>query len=469
MLSYRQKPGRVRRADDMLPTSEGGLETRPGAMQILDGPVDGAVPWGGRLVCSRYGRIQVWTGASTQGSVHDIAPSGPLLVGTSFQALTENAEREDRCYIGDGINPVSYIAYRNGKYERQWFDNSVTDENGVPYPLPAPTALATWRNRLWAAYGANRAQHCQNDDPTQWDPLWTVECQGSQPDRIEALMPMGGRLLSGLRNSVWAITGDSRYNFQREEVAKAVGAAGPYSMFVAGDEAWHLAGSGIYRLGDAAPRSKDMEGFFSANARLAQGSIVIDTIRRLALIAAYGRCLVMHLDTGRFGEIKGAVQGVFELQDYVGWYGSEGAWLLVAKDTDDYLADGTWRPFTADLESWDERPNPNGDGRAWLPRTVLTLAGSVRGTATYTVTRRDDGEEATASREGITLTDEVFETWDDIPTGAEGEPWPLAQVRREIPVQLAGETFRHRLSARCHMELKHFDPLYHFEQEESAA
>lgn len=468
MLSYRQKRGRVRRASNLLPTAGGGLETRPGAMQILDGAIDAAVAWGPRLVFARSGRIELWTGQSTQNNVFDIAPTGVLLDGTAFQALTTNAQREDRFYVADGIKPLWYIAYRNGAYARQTFDNETLDANGVPYPLPVPTAVATWRNRLWVSTGSNRARHCQNDRPAEWDPLWTVECQGNKPDRIDALEPHGDQLLAGLTQSLWAISGDSQYNFSRDEISQLAGAAGPNSMFVSGQDAWRINGSGLYRLGDAGPASSDMDGFFTAGARLAQASIVIDSFRRLALIAAHGRALVMHLDTLRWGEIQGAVQGVFELEDYVGWYGSDGAWLLVSRDTDDFLADGTFRPFTADLESWDERPNTDGDGRAWLPRTVLELAGSVRGTATYSVTRRDQGETATFTRSGISLADETMDRWDEDVANSPGEPWPLAPVRRDIPVQLAGETFRHRLSAPCFMALLAFNPLYHYEDADAA-
>ncbi len=456
MLSLHPQPGRLRHANNLLPTKEGGMASRPAAVQIVSGDIADAAPWGNRLLIEKQGRIRLWDGIQE----NDIAPAGRGLQATSYQALTSNASREDRLYVADGINPLWYIARRSGVFGRYDIENKVKDANGKTYAVPTAQAVATWRGRLWAAFGTNRGQHCQFDDPDYWDPLWTVECQGDKPDRILAFKPHNKGLIAGLRHSTWAITGDSHYNWQRDKIA-AYGVTGPDA--IAGDDQlfFWLSSVALHQGGQPEPLSDDLRELFATPQYPAE--LAIDRRRRQLLVLIGGRLFAMHLDKpGRFGEIVGhQARGLIALDDYTGWYGADGAWVLGARDVPDRKLDGTQTGFTSLYDTWEDIPNPNGGGRAKLPRTVAVVLGSSRGNATYTVTASDEKGEnsfsATAS-----LTDRAPDLWSDKIAGLAGEQWPTAPVRREFAPQLAGTKFRHRLSADCHMEVQTFEPKYKF-------
>lgn len=449
MLSLHPQPGRLRAADNLVPTKEGGMASRPAANQIVAGDIAQGAAWGNRALLEKNGRLVVWDGSGE----YDVGPAGHQLVASSFQALTANAARQDRLYVADGISLLWYVARTGGAYVRTTVQNTVLDANNQPYAIPIPTTIATWRGRLFIGYGGNRVQHCQFDDPAYWDPLWTVELQGPDPDRVVALEPDGARLLAGLVNSVWQITGDSHYNWQRDSLAD-VGAAGPNAL----GGGYVVSAKGVHRLGTAEPVSADLREAFEAP--VAPGELVLDPRRRLVLVLLMGRLFVTHLDSpGRWGEIKGfRIAGLLQLADYTGWYGADGAWLLGARDMADAWLDGTRSNFTSLYDSWEDIPNVNGRGRAKLTRTRLVVRGSTRANATYTATN----DEGTAVTVTATLSDEYATPWADDVAGLNGQLWPTASVRRDLPVNLAGRTFRHQLSAPCHLEVLEFEPVYKF-------
>lgn len=432
------------------------MASRPAALQIIAGDIAAAQPWGNRLLVEKNGRIVLWDGIAE----HDIAPAGHGLQATAFQALIGNAQREDRLVVADGVNPLWYIAKRGGSYGAFHITNKVRDPQNVPYPVPVAQAVATWRGRLWAAFGTNRVQHCQFDDMEYWDPLWTVECQGKDSDRIVALEPHGERLYVGLQHSTWAITGDSHFNWESTAVS-GYGAAGPDAM--ASDKArlYWVSSGGLHQEGGADPISGDIEDVFATPQYPCH--VVLDRRRRLLLLLAGGRLFVMHVERpGRFGEITGhQVRGLFAMSDYVGWYGADGAWVLSARDMPDRWLDGRSAQFESLYDTWDVIPNPKDGGRALLTRAVLVALGSARGTATYEIEAVSPEGKETFS-DSVTLTDVQPQKWSDKIAGLDGEEWPTPPVRRELAPYVAGVAFRHRLRANCHIEVREVDAKYRF-------
>lgn len=460
MLSLHPQPGRLRYANNLLPTKAGGMATRPGAVQVVSGDIHHAAPWGNRLVLEKLGRIRLWDGLTEI----DLAPAGLGLQATPFQALTAEGAREERLYVADSVNPLWFIARRTGAYGRHDIANKVQDADGIAYPLPVAQACATWRGRLWTnADRPNRTQHCQFDDADYWDPLWTPEYQGDDPERVIALAANGGRLAVGLSQSVWATTGDSHYNWQRDLIASH-GVAGPNSLaslVIGEDERFLFWASkfGLHRSGVDAPLSEDLLEAFAAAPYPCE--VALDRRRRLLLLLTIGRLFAMHLDKpGNFGEITGHnVRGLLQLDDYAGWYGADGAWLLGARDVPDRRLDGTTTDFNSLYDTWEVIPNPDAGGRALLKRPRFVLNGSSRGNATYTAIA-DAGVNRFSTE--ASLADETPQVWDDAIAGLNGELWPTTSVRREFAAYLAGTKFRHQLSAPCHMEVLSFEPDYHF-------
>lgn len=461
MLALHQNAERLRRADNLLPTREGGLATRPGAIQVIAGDVDQAKPWGDRILAEKAGRLVVWDGTET-----DVCAAGLVLQASAFQALTTSAAREDRLYVADGISNLWFLARRSGAYVREDVVNTILDATGAPYPLPIPSAIATWRNRLWLGSSSNRLTHCQNDRPAEWDPLYTVECQGKEPDRVRAIQPHGDVLVVGLGQALWGVTGDSQFNWQRAEIA---GFGVTSADAIASDKVslYWAADTGIYTLGGSEPLSDDIRELFSV--AVGPAHVAIDRRRRLVLALVAGRLLAMHQDRpGMWGEIVGSsARGLLQLSQRIGWYGADGVWLLGARDTADKLLDGSERAFTSRYDTWEQRPNLGGRGRALLNRALFGVLGSSRANATYTVIAADDTQERTFSQ-SMSLADETVDTWSDSIETETALDWPTRPVRRELVPRLSGQSFRHIVTAPCFMEIKAFEPQYRFGQEDAA-
>lgn len=457
MLSLHQQAGRLRYADNLIPTRDGGMATRPGATQALTGPVRQAQGWGDRVIAEQSGRIVVW-----DGEAHDIAPAGLVLQASPFQALTELAQRENRAYIADGVNPLWFIAPRAGGYEREFVTNTILDADGAPYPVPVARAIATWRNRLFTADASNRIQHCQNEKPAEWDPLWTLEFQGKRPGTVNSLCPHNETLLVGTDKAVWGVVGDSQFNFQRDELA-AHGTTGPNSIDSDGRNAYWVAPQGIFDVGGE-PIGEDLRELFEAGPGITQ--TVIDTRRRLVLCLIMNRLFVMHMDKpGLWGEIiDEGISGLVRLDSTVGWYGENGLFLLGSRDTADKMLDGSERAFTSLYDTWEDRPNLEGNGRALLNRTILHLKGSPTSELQYEAQAADGSRVKTFLTSGIKSADESIVDWSKPLEDKVPMPWPTRPVRRELVPRLAGETFRHILTATGYVEVLDFIPKYRFLQ-----
>jgi len=296
MLSTRPLADRFRVTRNMLPLENGGMQARPGAVQVLAGDVTDLAVWGQRLVVERKGRVAVVSGQV----VEDMGQAGRFVRGTAFQALTADAQREERFYVADGLNPLWYLARRGGVTVREPVVNTVLDGDGLPYPLPVPHVVATWRGRVWIDEGANRLRHCQFDRPAEWDPLWTLEFQGADSDRRRALLPAGEVLLVGFEQAIWGVTGRSQYDWQTAVAVAGRGCGGPRSMASDGGGAWWVSRDGVFGLGSAAPLSDDVRELFGV-AHMDSQAVIEPRTRRLYALYG-GRVLVLHLDSGRWGE-----------------------------------------------------------------------------------------------------------------------------------------------------------------------
>ena len=406
MLALSPTPGRLRRADNLVPTATGGLRSRPSAIQVVDGRITGACAWGPWLLLERAGRIGVWDGASVQ----DIAQAGLWLRGAPFAALTDLGEREARIYIADGARPLWYIAHRAGAFVAEPILNTLTDDGGVGYPVAVAVDVAIWRNRLWAVDATlpQRVTHSENDDPAKWDPLWAIEIQSGQRDRIQTLAPAGERLIVGFARSLWAVTGDTPYNWARSELYTR-GTGGPGTLLADGESLAWISQDGIYL--DGRQTSSDLAYLFGRPMTGAQ--VAFDPSRGWLLAAIDGRLFVTHLaQAGLWGEIVGSgpVLGALRWDGKLGWWGLDGLWVLGQDDISDVYLDGSSAAFESRYDTWEETPSLEGSGRILLERDVFRLAGSARGSATYTVTA--DG--ALSFTQDVSLTDETPTTFSEI-------------------------------------------------------
>lgn len=463
MLSTHQQAGRLRYASNLLPTAGGALASRPGARQILDGNITWAQGWGSRLAAARDGDVVIYESPT---ALYNIMRATDRMSASAFQALIADATREDRLYFADGVNSLWYVAKSGNVFVRTEVVNTVLDPSSDPYPIEIPTVIATWRNRLWIGWGTNRIQHCQNEAPEAWDPLWVVEFQNAHDDQVHALTPHASVLLAGLDHSLWAVSGTSQYNWARDEIRSAAGPDGVGALVSDGARAYWVSQSGVFSLDGLGTLSEDLRELFSASTYAC--TAVMDARRELLLFTRNGRALAMHLTTGFFGELcdVGAV-GVFNLNGEIGWYGADGAWLLTTLDAPDVRKNGVETDVVSVYDTWEDRPNLDGNGRALLSRAALAVKGSTRGELTYTATAAGaDG--VTEFEDTATLADESspYTPTEDM-TGALGEPWwPTKPVRREFSPKIAGETFRHRIEAPCHIEIQQFAPKYRFKRPE---
>lgn len=439
MLTSRPTQGSLRLARNVVPVRTGGVSTRPGAVQVVAGSVTAVVPWGERLVLAQDGRILVWDGV-----LHDVGLAGPVLDGARFQALTENAQREDRCYVADGINPLWYLAEDGlGGYARRTFANQETDPlSGVPVALPIARAVAVWAQRLWIATGGNFIQHCENDQPHRWNPLWTIEFQGAGADQVVAMEPAGDNLLVGLTRAVWVLTGKSQFDFQRRAVY-AGGVAGTRAAASDGEFPYWLGRGGVRGGETSATLSGPIEDWFAGGVL---GNLAIDRQRRWLLIALNGRLLVAHLDRGSWGEVAPCeVLGVWASVEASGWFGADGVWRFTDAQQD-VRADGTRASVVFLAETWPDVPNPQGGGRAVLVRLFATLRGAADALVQYTPVV--DGLDHVEG--GVSWTAAAVQpAW----TSTQAQYDALPPVVREAIPRLTGTAFAHQLAGMGAVEL----------------
>lgn len=455
MLTLHPDPAQLRAAWNLFPRADGSLYTRPGAVQVVTGRVGRAVPWGNRLLCEREGRIVLWDGAQ----VHDIDATGYTLQAVPYQAVTSGGRREDRLYVADGVRPLWYLAKSGDAYVKTVVVNEVLDGDDAPYPIPVPFCIANWRNRLWIGDGTHRLYHCQNDKPHAWEPLWELQFQGAGPDAVRVIRPLGETLVVGLEHSIWGVTGNSQYNWQRGELANRRGVCGWDAAAVLGGRLWFADASGLFGLGSDDPLSEDIREAFEVQPSGVQ--VVADVPRRLLYLNITGRVFVMHVDNpGRFSELHGfPLFGVFASDSLAGWYSTDGVWVYGQPFGPDQYADGTSRAVATRYDTWDQRPNMGGSGRALLNRTRLVVAGLPNRAGSYRV----------ESDEGVFDADFALSPAGGVVSGVPGmtaDYWPFRFSLRELAPRVPGSVFRHIVVSTVALEIKSFQPEYRFGVEE---
>lgn len=454
MLSTQPRADRFRVTRNFVPTAE-GMETRAGAVQVLAGDVTDVAVWGSRLVAERGGRLVVAIGAQ----VTDVGQAGRFVRGTAYQAPVAGGLTEDRFYVADGLNPLWYLARRGGQTVRESVVNTVLDAAGLPYPLPVPSLVASWRGRVWTDAGPMRLQHCQNNDPAQWDPLWTVDLHTQEADRLRALRPARDVLVAGFGRSLWGVTGQSQYDWRSDELVPARGVTGARALVNNGAQVLYAARDGVFSADSEQPLSDDVRELFGALE--ADGALAVEPRTRRLYVLVRGRVLAVHLDNGRWGEVAaGGARGLLVLDGRVGWYGPDGVWVMAGRDVPDTAIDSTRTPVAAVLESWDDVPNLNAGGRALLNRVRLRLLGSPRSAAVYTATA--DGAltwTGTLPTAGVDV-----DRWQAAvaPADGSGEAWPVPPVLAELVPRLAGVAFRHRIDSDAYLRLDEFRPEFRF-------
>jgi hypothetical protein len=456
MLSLHPDPNKLRAAWNLFPRADGSLYTRPGAVQVAEGRIGRAVPWGNRVLFEKIGRIVLWDGAVE----HDIVETGYTLQAVPYQAVTEAGAREDRLYVADGVRTLWYLTKSGSTYVRTTVVNELLDGSSQPYPIPIPFCIANWRNRLWIGDGTHRIYHCQNDQPHYWDPLWELQFQGAGPDAVRLIRPLGDSLAVGLEHSIWAVTGTSPYNWQRNELINRRGVSGQDAAAVLGNRLWYVDSTGLYELGQEQPISEDIREAFLSFPAGAQ--LVADTARRLLFLNLTGRVFVMHVDRpGAFTELYGFLLfGVFAADLISGWYGTDGLWVYGQIFLPDQTKAGAARAISARFDTWDQRPNHAGSGRALCNRTLLTVSGPDTTAATYAVT---SDEEFFTDTFALSPAADPFP---DVP-GVTQEYWPFRPERRELVPRVPGQIFRHTIVSTAPIEIHSFEPQYRFGKEDT--
>lgn len=442
MLSTSATPGRLRLASNLLPTLDKTMATRPGALQVVEGDIQHAAAWDSRILFQKDGRIQLW-----DSTIHDIAPAGRVLDAAAFQALTADAQREDRLYVADGLNPLWYLVRTASSYQKTLITNSIVDEAAIPYPLPNAESVAVWRNRLWTSDGSNRVTYCENETPDAWDPLFTLEFQSGLRSAVRSTEGTKNALIVGTERSIWAVTGDSQYNWQRDQVSKHHGTPSPLGIATDGERLFYASATGIRQLGAAQALSDaDLREAFTTPDYSAKLALHPDGIHLYCLV--HSRLFVLNTHTGLWGEIAGTIYGVFATVDNVGWYGPDGLWLQGGMDAPDVYLDGREVPVESVYETWPSFPNKRG--RTLLARAWFEIKGSATASAAYTCTSDEQ-----SAAETFTLADQV-ETWADLWDGSIIN-WPGEPVQREVVPMVSGRRFTHRLAAAGHLEITHLE------------
>lgn len=346
-LSLIPLEGRLSRADNAFPLRPGVMGARPGALQILDVDITDAIAWGERVVYVSGDSLYLYDGES-----HRISAAGALLDGTGFQALTENGRREDRFYIADGVNRLWFIAFRDERWIKVDVVNDVADPESIPYPVPVPSSVGTWRNRLWIGTGNNRVVHSNNEKPHELDPLNAIEMQGDKPTRVVSIEPFGDALVVGTSVGPWAISGTSPFNFSVTALVENVPVTSRRGAATDGQSFYWVSDDGVRSLGLAQPLT--LEAFDEAFSTLdPSATLALSGDSRWLLFCVDCKVYCLLTATGEFGALAGSHLGVTSLGGKLCWYGPDGLWLLESQQLgEDWSLAGETLPIESVVARW---------------------------------------------------------------------------------------------------------------------
>ncbi|WP_448215304.1 hypothetical protein [Endozoicomonas sp. 2B-B] len=454
MLSLRYQPGAIRIAQNLIPLGGNRLEARPGARQLITGNINRAIGWGNRIAFERYGHLFVWNAVET-----NLSPrvANLQMCGATFQSLINYGDREERLYIGSGED-IFYLRRRANTdespdlYESVSITNEVKDSEDSPYALPKTRTIASWRNRIWAGDGTHTIYHTEHDKPHLWDPLNAIEFQSGTQNDVTALCAFGNRLIVATPSSLWAVTGDSKYNFQRDKIVNGNGAVNHRCITTDGQRLYHLDRSGVYELGRDEPLSSDIEDLFRAPDNDAE--LMLDPQGTFLYLLYDNRVYVYNTVEGGWGQLDIEAKGLIRAGDRMGWYGQNGLWLMGSRFSPDVLNDGTEQPVRSQFRTWPDQPNPYG--MTSLNRVFFSILGTHDHQGTYSV-YPDEDEPAIVS--------DSFDLYrrepDFLQIGALKLYKEKAQrVYAEIPVNTANEQFEHELITEGYVQLISFEPSY---------
>lgn len=436
----------------MLPHNNNTLYTRPGALQVVEGDIDAAYEWDGRVVFQRGGRILLWTGLVEI----DIAPAGTLLCVAAFQALTGSAVIQDRAYVADGVNPLWYISMDlGGGYTKKTIVNTILDISSNPYPIPTPICVESWCNRVWVSTGDNRVHYCDNELPEAWDPLFTRSFQANQPSSVRALKAYGDVLAVGTQHGIFGITGTSQFDWETHVLAPLGNVASVNGLASDRDAntLYFLADTGVCQVGQ--PKSlteDDIDGAFQISDP--QGAIMLSPNGRHLYIKQHANLFVLNTRTGYFGQITGPVNGIVTLNEQMGWYGSDGIWIQQALGQPDTRKNGDRPEVACSYGTWPVYPN--AQGRSLFQRCFLTLKGQAGKFGTFTL--YCDGKPLYTSQ--VELGSAAVEAFKFLDGSVLDEPEGV--VRRELTPYKGGESFEPVFEAMGFMQVVNFTPDVRF-------
>lgn len=456
MFTLNYAPGKLKQADNLLPIGQVEMESRPGAQQVISGNINTALGWGNSVVFERYGQLMIWH--VIENTFTD-RTAGTRMTGTSFQALTGYGDRQRRLYIASG-DTVFYIYRRpNGEGDTQLYEsvsivNECQDDQQQPYNLPKAKVLATWRNRLWASDGTHIVYHTENDKPHYWDPINAMQVQSGNQSDVTALASHGDRLMIATPDSLWQVTGDSKYNFSLTKVVSGHGAVGSRAMVSDGRRLFYLDRQGVYELGRDEPLSGDIDSVFYTPDSGAE--LLLDNQLELLFLLYGGRLFTWHTRYQRWGEIITDAKGLVRIGNRVGWYGVDGLWLLNTRYSQDTRLDGSKTPVRSVMRTWQEQPNIAGVTD--LQRVYVGAEGNYLSHGCYRL--YTDADQAALMEAG-------FDIWRHEPRyltigGVNLYHEKPEYLNVEIPVQLADYQFEHELLTDGYIRLRLFDPRYNY-------
>ena len=453
-LSY--TPDAFRESLNFIPVSSDRLETRPGAMQLLDGNINRAIGWNNAVVFQRYGQLTIWH--VLENKFENVEPSTQLN-GTVYQALTGYGDRQERMYIASGKD-VFYIWRKPTEegvtqfYDAVYFDNEIKDEQEQPFALPRARQVVTWRSRLWASDGSHIIYHTENDKPHSWDPINAMQFQSGKLSDVTALCPHGNQLIVATSGSLWTVTGTSKYNWQLQQIVTGHGAVSAQALASDGSRLFYLDRYGLFELGNPRPLSEPIENIFYTPDSGAE--ILLDPGGELLYLLIDKRLFVYNTTVNDWGEIDARPKGLVIVGNRAGWYGVDGLWLMTTRYAPDTDLKGNRTKISGRLRTWPSQPNPFG--MASLNRVFMSLEGMENNNISFSVYADEN------SPAGIS---DQYPTWRTEPRKLQVGPDTLTyekseRVAVEAPVNISDYQFEQEIRTEGYLKIHTVKPDYYF-------